>query len=145
MNLDEKGRCLFQDEDGGCGVFRRLGQGYLSSTCTNYPRRMAMLDGQLEFSLSMSCPEVVRIALFSQKEAIFQEKEKEFSENDPLVFKMPPSAPTLSEGQESLRPHLRDIRNACIAIVKTRACSISERLLALGLMLRKLDSLAAGA
>lgn len=43
MQLDD-GRCVFQDADGGCGIFRKLGEDALSDTCTVYPRIQTRID-----------------------------------------------------------------------------------------------------
>ena len=68
MHLRAGERCAFQDEDGGCGIYRLLGPDSLSNTCTFYPRSMReFLPDVWEFSLSLSCIEVARLALLSGK------------------------------------------------------------------------------
>ena len=60
------GRCPFQDGDGGCRMIRLLGPDSLCDTCAIYPRRKAQyLPGLWELSLSLSCQEAARLALFS--------------------------------------------------------------------------------
>jgi lysine-N-methylase len=52
--------------DGGkCGIHTSYGESYLGDACHFYPRVTRSLGDQLLMTATMSCPEVARIALFS--------------------------------------------------------------------------------
>ena len=60
------GSCPFFGEDRLCGIQKQYGPGLLSSTCSLYPRSLAMVHGVLEGSLSLSCPEAARQVLLEE-------------------------------------------------------------------------------
>ena len=78
MALGPDGRCGFQDEDGGCHIYRVLGPGSLCNTCAIYPRRKnQFLPGVWEYSLNLSCQEAARLACLSGKPVEFQRIRRE--------------------------------------------------------------------
>ena len=60
------GSCPFFGEDRLCGIQKHHGSGLLSSTCSLYPRSLAVVQGVLEGSLSLSCPEAARQVLLTE-------------------------------------------------------------------------------
>ena len=60
-------RCPFLTEDNFCKIQRELGAEYLSYTCTVYPRHYILADGALYRYCNMSCPEVMKKQLNSEK------------------------------------------------------------------------------
>ena len=59
----QDGSCPFFGEDRLCGIQREYGAKLLTSTCSIYPRALALVNGSLEGSLSLSCPEAARAVL----------------------------------------------------------------------------------
>ena len=141
LSLDPQGRCGFQDEDGGCRIIRLLGEDALSITCATYPRRkVEFTPGLWEFSLSMSCEEAVRISVLAPSEITFQTVEQTFSEYDP-VYAMDPVG-IGAKGRIAAPPFWGStLRRVCINLMQTREFAIPERILAILLLLRRLDKL----
>lgn len=53
-------------QDGMCSVQTHLGESYLSDTCHDYPRTNRRFHGQVEQSITLSCPEAARLALLAE-------------------------------------------------------------------------------
>ena len=136
------GRCPFQDGDGGCRMIRLLGPDSLCDTCAIYPRRKAQyLPGLWELSLSLSCQEAARLALFSGGPVVFQQLRREPCPNDPLD-RLPP----LTTGGRAFVPppaYGQPLRQACLALMGRGAYPLPERILAIALLLRRAQRLLA--
>ena len=59
-------RCPFLDE-GLCIIQKRLGEDYLCHTCATYPRIQNSVEGHIENSLELSCPEAARLTLKDER------------------------------------------------------------------------------
>ena len=57
------GYCGFLGEDRLCGIQKEYGGALLSASCSAYPRELNRVQGVLEGSLSLSCPEAARNVL----------------------------------------------------------------------------------
>lgn len=75
------GRCSMLAESGLCDLQSNLGEEYLCDTCRLYPRHTEEFLDLREYSLSLSCPEVVRILLESKQHLSIEETEDD-SEDD---------------------------------------------------------------
>ena len=65
IKRDASGLCPFFGKDHFCGIQKTYGSGLLSATCSIYPRSLNQVDGLLEGSLSLSCPEAARNVLLA--------------------------------------------------------------------------------
>jgi lysine-N-methylase len=65
-------RCPFLTE-GWCSIQQKLGESYLSNTCSSYPRTVVSIDGTMERSLHLSCPEAARLVLLNAGRYEWQE------------------------------------------------------------------------
>ncbi|ARD20623.1 MULTISPECIES: flagellin lysine-N-methylase [Shewanella] len=70
--LDKQGGCQFLDENSLCQIHAKAGEQYLSTTCQTYPRLSRGCDGNRYESLTLSCPEAVRMVLFKDDAFIFE-------------------------------------------------------------------------
>jgi lysine-N-methylase len=66
--------CPFLSE-GLFAIQKKLGEEYLSIMCASYPRVMNVVDGVLERSLDLSCPEAARLVLLDHSPMEFDEDE----------------------------------------------------------------------
>ena len=73
LKMDEKGYCPFLDKNKMCGLYKDIGEENLSEICKIYPRQTSFIDNKLEQSLTLSCPEVVRLVLFNENGICFEE------------------------------------------------------------------------
>lgn len=135
--LDAELVCSFF-KDGLCEIHKNYGSECLSITCDTYPRRHNDLDTHLEYSLSISCPEVARKLLTNKQALEFTFYEEENVIRAPMKYKM------LSReeyGRDSICYYFWDIRAFSIQIIQDRLFTFNERLLILGYFIKQLGKL----
>ncbi len=141
MHLHAGERCAFQDEDGGCGIYRLLGPDALSDTCTFYPRvKKEFLPGIWELSLSLSCIEAARLALFSGKPLELERIRRPYdpsSRSDRFMM----GQPRQNSESITLLNRLQTVRQACLDLIQLNTIPLPDRILAIGLLLRAADKL----
>lgn len=137
ISMAENGRCAFLDENNLCKIQSNLGAGALSKVCANFPRRANRIGRQLEYSLSISCPEAARMALLSTEPMRFVQ-----TAIDPALD----SVAALSQGflDDQALLILNDLRALIIGILQSRGLTIEARLILLGLLLEDFESAAGG-
>lgn len=59
------GKCPFLNECGLCDIHINLGEDFTSTVCRQHPRFIEQYDGFTEISISLSCPEAMRL-IFSR-------------------------------------------------------------------------------
>ena len=132
--LSERGNCPFQTDEGLCEIHRDLGEEFLCETCKTYPRLTRNMSSEyLELSITMSCPEAVRVALFNENIMEFSAEKTEFKRNDPLIrswFK-----PMEGEEKTQYIEHGWSMREAAISIMQIRTCPVAHRLIIIAMML----------
>lgn len=72
MKKDAAGVCV-KLEGGLCGIHKQYGDKFLGDACYFYPRITRALGDQTVMTATMSCPEVVRLALFTDHAADMEE------------------------------------------------------------------------
>lgn len=65
IRMNSEHRCPVQDGSGLCRVHAQLGESALPVTCRQYPRYNQTVNGHTETALALSCPEAVRLVLFT--------------------------------------------------------------------------------
>ncbi len=91
--LQHAGRCSMLSETGLCKLQIALGEVYLCDTCRKYPRHEEKFFNLREYSLSLSCPEAVRMLtepaydffLTESTDETFDQPE-EYEDFDPYLF-----------------------------------------------------------
>lgn len=63
INMGESRRCPFLTSEGLCFLQLKLGEDFLSDTCYTFPRVINEVEGVLEKSATVSCPEAARLVL----------------------------------------------------------------------------------
>ncbi|MDE5781907.1 MAG: flagellin lysine-N-methylase [Lachnospiraceae bacterium] len=66
-------RCPFLNSKNTCDIYICMGEDALSSTCSDYPRKISVKGNVMEAFLNLSCPEAARLML-SEKDGIKFEK-----------------------------------------------------------------------
>ena len=91
--LQNNTRCSMLNETGLCDLQSTLGESYLCNTCRKYPRHVEEFQDIREYSLSLSCPEAVRMLMAPDYSFSFEETEddifddpEEFEDFDFLLF-----------------------------------------------------------
>lgn len=72
--MNEQNACSMLDEKGLCSIQTNLGAESLCTTCSVYPRYLKEVNGVLEKSLDVSCPEAARLVLFEENGIDFLEE-----------------------------------------------------------------------
>ncbi|MCL2108877.1 MAG: flagellin lysine-N-methylase [Oscillospiraceae bacterium] len=135
MLLDDQGKCMWL-ENGMCAIQLKLGYKYLCSTCLLYPRKQIKnFFGVLESTLSMSCPEVVRVGCFPDQEITYKVIELENTHSRSLA-----AQPVVGFDKKTnpLAVHAPVLRRCCTVIMQNRELSIADRIFAIGVMLKKI-------
>lgn len=126
------GRCPFHTEERLCRIHQELGHSALSQTCAQFPRRIHIIDGVEQVTLSLACPEAARLVLL-----------------DPDLFASPVRRhklrwnPAVQCG-DPLRTFYWPIREFVTALVVERSYALWQRLFLLGVLCQRLDALARG-
>lgn len=63
LGMQDGNPCGFLDPDGLCSVQKRSGPEAIPTICSLYPKKVAVIEGRLELTLSLSCPEAARVIL----------------------------------------------------------------------------------
>lgn len=138
IKMKANGRCPFLDEENLCKIQGNLGEEYLSNTCAIYPRYAYKVDGKLERSATMSCPEVARLALLNPRGIAFEQIE----EDADIRIKIQNTFDT--EGHLYLNKPQRyfwEIRLFSLSLLQNRSYSLGERLIILGIVYKKIEEL----
>jgi lysine-N-methylase len=129
--------CPFLAE-GLCEIQARLGEEYLSKNCATYPRVMCLVDGVLERSLDLSCPEAARLALSNPQAMQFVERAGAGDETRLGTLGIVDTTNCKDPGKPYR--YVREVRSLMIALLQNRGYPISQRLLALGRLCDKLEA-----
>ena len=132
------GSCPFFGEDRLCGVQKEYGPGLLSTTCSLYPRSLSQVDGRLEGTLMLSCPEAARLVLLSPSLSLLESNlhSGEFR-TDNVFFP--------AEDAESHRKppaHFLAVRSLLIELIRDRSRPLWQNLLLVASFCKRLDDIA---
>lgn len=130
------GVCHFLSE-GLCEIQSALGEEFLSKNCATYPRVMTFVDGVLERSLDLSCPEAARLALCDPEPLTFVFSD----EADNARLGVLGSVDTTNAKHPDKPFHyVQEVRSLMIALLQNRGYPLSQRLLVLGRLCDKLEA-----
>jgi lysine-N-methylase len=137
INLAPSGFCPFFTPDQCCGIQKEHGAQALSATCSIYPRALNLVEGELEGSLHLSCPEAARNILLvpdslETKADLFS---GEFRTDN--VFRLATSG---IEGAYKPYRTFHAVRALLVELVRDRARPMWQRLLLVGSLCKRLDA-----
>lgn len=134
IKLDESGKCPFLSQEKLCGIQLKEGIDYLSKLCITYPRGSNIVDGVLEKTLFMSCPEVARTILLNPNMVEFDEIE----ETDTVINMVNINVDTRTKNTNIIVNNFWKLRIFTIRVIQNRMYTIEARLLILGMFFSKL-------
>jgi lysine-N-methylase len=138
VKLAEGGACPFLNAEMLCRIQLEHGEEYLSNVCTTYPRTTNIINGLLERSATMSCPEVARMALLKQEPMEFdQYLEAAHIRN---IAKNDINTEEIRFANKPER-YLWELRVFSITLLQDRNLRLWERLIALGIFYDKAQEL----
>jgi lysine-N-methylase len=132
----DNGACPFLTE-GLCGIQGALGEEYLCKNCATYPRVMYAVDGVLERSLDLSCPEAARLALANPEPMRFIEQSADGDGTRLGTVGIVDT--TNSKHPDKPYRYVHEVRSLMIALLQNRGYPISQRLLVLGRLCDKIE------
>ncbi len=129
-------KCPFLNEDMLCKMQIKRGEEYLSDVCAIYPRITYIVNGVLERSATLSCPEAARLALLNEQGIEFDET-VESTEIKNLV-KVNINTHDLKYNNKPQK-YLWQIRVFTISLLQNRNYPLHERIIILGMFFQKLQ------
>lgn len=136
----KENRCPFLAE-GLCSIQQKLGESYLSNTCSSFPRAVVVVDGTEERSLHLSCPEAARLALLNLGTYELEEQ------TDPILDDKvrPQTIPVLSSLQANRGgtpyPYFHEIRGLFLRVLQSGASRTWQRLAVLAQLSEDLNAI----
>ncbi|WP_239615879.1 flagellin lysine-N-methylase [Cohnella mopanensis] len=134
MKQNEEGYCNFLTVEKLCSLQSKLGEAALCQTCSEYPRVYNQVDGRIEISSKLSCPETARLALLNPNPMEFDVVEMDLDRGT-LASNI------VNTNKGELSSAFWDIRIFVISLIQNRSYLLKERLMILGLFCSKLDEL----
>ena len=133
--------CPFLTERFLCAVQQNLGEKLLSTTCKTYPRIINIIDGTLEKSATLSCPEAARRALLNEGGIGFSDSpQKNYSQENLVINQQLSTSMPLSP--TDISPYFWELHLFSIEMLKNRKFALWQRLLTLGFMSKKIAAYA---
>jgi lysine-N-methylase len=134
------GDCPFFGEDRLCGVQKQYGPSLLSATCSLYPRSLSQVNGRLEGTLSLSCPEAVRLVLLSPSLSLLESNLHSGEFRTDNVFSL-----ACDMGNHRKPPvHFLAVRSLLIELIRDRSRPIWQNLLMVASFCKRLDEATTG-
>lgn len=119
------GKCPFLNEKSLCNIQSELGAECLSCVCKTYPRLINNVDGIIEKSLSVSCPEAARLMLLEESKMEFDEY---FEDGEVRV-----NQSVFNTQSNKLNKHFWNLRIFIISLLQNRLYTIEYRMIILGI------------
>lgn len=143
IRMNASNRCPLLTANRLCGIQAELGEQFLSHACATYPRIHHHSTGSI--ALTLSCPEAARLVLLDPDLLVRDLP----APNSFAPQKAQPSGIESSEapstgGAHSLLPWFQPIQQIILALVGNRTYPLWQRLFLLGVLCRRLDSIAGG-
>jgi lysine-N-methylase len=134
------GLCPFFGADRLCGIQKEYGAQLLSATCSVFPRSLSQVEGRMEGSLSLSCPEAARNVLLDPDFMWTQGDLLSGAFRTDNVYHLRPS--TSGADRKPYRYFLA-IRTLLIATVRDRSRPLWQRLILIGFLCMRIEHAAA--
>lgn len=134
--LDGNSRCPFLNVKNLCDVYLKMGENHLSHVCTTYPRIYNEVDGVLEKSLTLSCPEAARLILDNEDFMSFDE----VIYDDEKYIKNVIVDTNRNMINNYLEKYFWQLRIIAISIIQNRLYTIDERMIILGLLCDEINN-----
>jgi len=135
IKMNEEKMCPLLNKDKLCSIQLKLGENYLSSVCSTYPRNLNKVDSSLEQSASLSCPEAARLALLNPDVMQFEDIELDIAPKTIVMQNLNIDNPSSEEY------YFWNIRVFTIEVLQNRDYSITDRLLILGVFFEQLQAI----
>ncbi|MDR3599774.1 MAG: flagellin lysine-N-methylase [Desulfosporosinus sp.] len=133
--LNNDSTCPFLTEKKLCLIQLQQDENYLPKICFAFPRVTNVINGILEKSAVMSCPEAVRVALLNSKGIDFISVQEPLDVRNSISISLNTNDPAFTDTPNK---YFQDLRNYTLFILMNRDYKLEERLIILGLFFQKL-------
>jgi lysine-N-methylase len=140
INVTPEGACPFFQADRLCAIQKEYGGQLLSATCSIYPRTLNQVEGALEGSLMLSCPEAARNILLSPDSTRIEGNLLSGDFRTDNVFYLASGSVGAHYKPAEL---FREIRACLIEMVQDRSRPMWQRLLLIGSLCKQLSEISA--
>lgn len=136
IRLNSDSSCPFLTEERLCRIQARIGEQYLSDVCTTYPRTSNIINGTLEKSATLSCPEAARKALLNPEPMEFDQIEESLEARNIIKTQV-----DINMVKAAGRPegYFWELRIFTIQVLQNRVYTLGERLIMLGMFYQKVE------
>lgn len=131
--------CPFLTEGRLCIIQKTLNEEALSITCATYPRTFNDVDGVLERSLCVSCPEAARLVLLNKKPMQFDSSESIANIRNLNI----PILNTQHDAYTKPYRYFGKIRDFIITLLQDRTYPLWQRLIILSIFCSRLEQVTA--
>jgi lysine-N-methylase len=138
IKLTEDKLCPFLTSEKLCSFQAKFGEKYLSNVCRTYPRVLNVVNGVLEKSSTLSCPEAARLALLNPNIMEFDEIEEDVDSSMIVNKHINTSSPTDSN---TAKKYIWELRIFTIRVLQNRKYPLPDRLIFLGIFYDKVQQL----
>ncbi|MGB9793201.1 MAG: flagellin lysine-N-methylase [Thermacetogeniaceae bacterium] len=129
--------CPFLTDERLCCIQLLLGEEYLSNICYSYPRIYNEVDGRVEKSATMSCPEAARLAILNPNIMEFDMVEERLPREGLIKTRINSKA----KSKDPSLSYFWDLREFSIDVIQNRNYCLEDRLLLLGMFCKKVKEL----
>ncbi len=126
-------RCPFLSHESLCRIQVERGEGFLSQVCSTFPRATHTIDGQVDRTLTLSCPEAARIVLLDPHLLV-----------ETVNAARPVPWDQAAADASAPRSYFWPIREFLIALIRNRSYPLWQRMFLLGTFCRRLEAIAHG-
>lgn len=140
IRMNGSNQCPMLSEDRLCRIQAEHGHEFLSKTCATYPRIVLNQGGMEETALTLSCPEAARVVLLTPDLFLPESANSlpPFPDHSAATLDDPPPPDQRASLALSWS---RLIRKTVMSLVRNRTYPLWQRLLLLGVLCRRLDSI----
>ena len=129
VRLDESASCPLMQER-LCSVQKHLDESHLSDTCFDYPRATRRFAGEVEQSLTLSCPEAAR-------QALLHADAFDFVKHDIMLRANNSATVAPAHGLDTAT--MNEVRIFCFQLMRTAGLALWEKLALLGVFCESLS------
>ncbi|MEL7655339.1 MAG: flagellin lysine-N-methylase [Bacillota bacterium] len=128
VELTQNNRCSFLNEKNLCKIQAKFGHDYLSNVCGTYPRYANEINGIIEYSANISCPEAARLILTKKEGIKFSQEEYHFPSRNIINT----AVNTTEHRGNPMVKYFTELRDFTILLLQNRKLPLWKRILILG-------------
>lgn len=126
-------QCAFLGDDMLCVIQKELGAEALNNTCALYPRAVNAFGPQMEYALTVSCPEAARVVLLHPEPTRLV-----IGQPDPDLIRRGIRTFSVESNPKTVAP-MNQLRLLTLGILQWRDVSLGARMMLLGALLNELN------